>query len=125
MRESTHCCLKSGLCSSWRADCSPFIKGGNGGICSEQRREWKNYIALPQKPLAPLARGCRLSSVTGHGFVGVITGRDVRPRGGTAMGEAWIIDAVRTPRGKGRKDVGALVQTHPQELMATTLRALA
>jgi hypothetical protein len=29
------------------------------------------------------------------------------------MGEAWIIDAVRTPRGKGRKDVGALVQTHP------------
>lgn len=41
------------------------------------------------------------------------------------MGEAWIIDAVRTPRGKGKKDVGALVQTHPQELMATTLRALA
>ena len=40
------------------------------------------------------------------------------------MGEAWIIDAVRTPRGKGRKDVGALVHTHPQELMATTLRAL-
>ena len=41
------------------------------------------------------------------------------------MGEAWIIDAVRTPRGKGRKDVGALVHTHPQELLATTLRALA
>ncbi len=41
------------------------------------------------------------------------------------MGEAWIIDAVRTPRGKGRKDVGALVHTHPQELMATALRALA
>jgi acetyl-CoA C-acetyltransferase len=41
------------------------------------------------------------------------------------MGEAWIIDAVRTPRGKGRKDVGALVHTHPQELMAMTLRALA
>ena len=41
------------------------------------------------------------------------------------MGEAWIIDAVRTPRGKGKKDVGALTGTHPQELMATTLRALA
>jgi acetyl-CoA C-acetyltransferase len=41
------------------------------------------------------------------------------------MGEAWIIDAVRTPRGKGKKDVGALVHTHPQALMATTLRALA
>ena len=24
------------------------------------------------------------------------------------MGEAWIIDAVRTPRGRGKKDVGAL-----------------
>ena len=41
------------------------------------------------------------------------------------MGEAWIIDAIRTPRGRGRKDVGALANTHPQELMATTLRALA
>jgi acetyl-CoA C-acetyltransferase len=41
------------------------------------------------------------------------------------MGEAWIIDAVRTPRGKGKKEVGALANTHPQELMATTLRALA
>jgi acetyl-CoA C-acetyltransferase len=41
------------------------------------------------------------------------------------MAEAWIIDAVRTPRGKGKKDVGALADTHPQELLATTLRALA
>jgi acetyl-CoA C-acetyltransferase len=41
------------------------------------------------------------------------------------MGEAWIIDAVRTPRGKGKKNVGALADTHPQELLATALRALA
>jgi acetyl-CoA C-acetyltransferase len=41
------------------------------------------------------------------------------------MGEAWIIDAVRTPRGRGKKDVGSLANTHPQELLATTLRALA
>jgi acetyl-CoA C-acetyltransferase len=41
------------------------------------------------------------------------------------MGEAWIIDAVRTPRGKGKKDAGALAAIHPQELLATTLRALA
>ena len=41
------------------------------------------------------------------------------------MAEAWIIDAVRTPRGKGRKDSGALAGTHPQELFATCLRALA
>src|SRR5690349_22419600 len=40
------------------------------------------------------------------------------------MREAWIIDAVRTPRGKGKMDVGALSKTHPQELLATTLRAL-
>ena len=38
------------------------------------------------------------------------------------MGEAWIIDAVRTPRSKGKKDVGALSATHPQELLATCLR---
>jgi acetyl-CoA C-acetyltransferase len=40
------------------------------------------------------------------------------------MREAWILDAVRTPRGKGKMDVGALSHTHPMELMATTLRAL-
>jgi len=28
------------------------------------------------------------------------------------MGEAWGIAAVRTPRGKGRKDIGTLVHTH-------------
>ena len=44
------------------------------------------------------------------------------------MAEAWIIDAVRTPRGKGKKGTperpgGALADTHPQELMATCLRA--
>lgn len=41
------------------------------------------------------------------------------------MGEAWIIDAVRTPRSKGKMDAGALSGTHPQELLATCLRALA
>ncbi len=39
------------------------------------------------------------------------------------MGEAWIIDAVRTPRGRGKKD-GALAAIHPQELMAQALNAL-
>ena len=43
--------------------------------------------------------------------------------------EALIIDAVRTPRGKGRKASadrpgGALADTHPQALLATCLRAL-
>ena len=46
------------------------------------------------------------------------------------MAEAWIIDAVRTPRGKGRKATpdkpgGALAETHPQALAATCLKALA
>ncbi|HUJ73782.1 MAG TPA: acetyl-CoA C-acetyltransferase [bacterium] len=40
------------------------------------------------------------------------------------MREAWIIDAVRTPRGRGKMDVGALSHTHPMTLMATTLQAL-
>jgi acetyl-CoA C-acetyltransferase len=40
------------------------------------------------------------------------------------MTEALIIDAVRTPRGKGRA-TGALHEVHPQELLAQLLRALA
>src|SRR6476469_435747 len=38
--------------------------------------------------------------------------------------DAWIVDVVRTPRGKGRAD-GALHDVHPQELFAQCLRALA
>ena len=40
------------------------------------------------------------------------------------MADAWILDAVRTPRGRGRKDSGALASVHPQELFARTLQAL-
>ncbi len=40
------------------------------------------------------------------------------------MGEAWIIDAVRTPRGKGKKDTGALSGIHPQELLGQCLNEL-
>jgi len=40
------------------------------------------------------------------------------------MNEAWIIDAVRTPRGRGKKDTGALSGVHPQQLLATCLNAL-
>lgn len=39
------------------------------------------------------------------------------------MREAWIIDGVRTPRGKG-KPSGALHGVHPQELLAGLLQAL-
>ncbi len=40
------------------------------------------------------------------------------------MADAWIVDVVRTPRGKGRPD-GALHDVHPQELLAQCLQALA
>ncbi|MEL7059919.1 MAG: acetyl-CoA C-acetyltransferase [Acidobacteriota bacterium] len=40
------------------------------------------------------------------------------------MPEAWILDAVRTPRGRGKKEKGALSSVHPQELMAQTLQQL-
>jgi acetyl-CoA C-acetyltransferase len=40
------------------------------------------------------------------------------------MAEAYVVDILRTPRGKGRPD-GALHQVHPQELLAQCLRALA
>lgn len=39
------------------------------------------------------------------------------------MGEAWIIDAVRTPRGIGKPE-GALAGVHPQRLFSSLLRAL-
>jgi acetyl-CoA C-acetyltransferase len=41
----------------------------------------------------------------------------------TVLEGAFIVDAVRTPRGKGRPD-GALHDVHPQELLAQCLRAL-
>jgi acetyl-CoA C-acetyltransferase len=37
--------------------------------------------------------------------------------------EAWIIDGVRSPRGRG-KDTGSLHEVHPQELLAQVLNAL-
>jgi acetyl-CoA C-acetyltransferase len=40
------------------------------------------------------------------------------------MGEAYIIDAVRTPRGVGKVGKGALADIHPQQLGATVLKAL-
>ncbi|MGH7820695.1 MAG: hypothetical protein ACREQ9_13070 [Candidatus Binatia bacterium] len=40
------------------------------------------------------------------------------------MAEAWIIDCVRTPRGRGKKETGALREIHPQELFARALNAL-
>ena len=40
------------------------------------------------------------------------------------MGEAWIIDGVRSPRGKGKSN-GSLHHIHPQELLAQVLNALA
>ena len=40
------------------------------------------------------------------------------------MSDAYIIDAVRTPRGIGKPGKGALSHLHPQHLGATVLRAL-
>jgi acetyl-CoA C-acetyltransferase len=41
------------------------------------------------------------------------------------MAEALIIDAVRTPRGRGKPGVGSLSSVHPQELVAQSLKQLA
>ncbi|MFZ4812183.1 MAG: acetyl-CoA C-acetyltransferase [Ilumatobacteraceae bacterium] len=41
------------------------------------------------------------------------------------MPEAWIIDAVRTPRGIGKPGKGALADMHPQRLGAAVLKAIA
>jgi len=39
--------------------------------------------------------------------------------------EAWIIDAVRTPRGIGKQGKGALAHLHPQRVSSTALKAIA
>ena len=41
------------------------------------------------------------------------------------MPQGYIIDAVRTPRGRGKRGKGPLTEIHPQELLAQTLRRLA
>ncbi len=41
------------------------------------------------------------------------------------MAEAYIIDAVRTPRGIGKVGKGSLASAHPQHLAATVLKAIA
>ncbi len=41
------------------------------------------------------------------------------------MADAYILDAVRTPRGRGKAGKGALSGLHPQELLAQTLNCLA
>src|SRR3546814_20879590 len=49
--------------------------------------------------------------------------RSTKP-GDSQMAEAFIIDAVRTPRGIGKDGKGALAPMHPQHLAATVLKAL-
>src|SRR5689334_22984375 len=41
------------------------------------------------------------------------------------MGDAFIVDAVRTPRGIGKVGKGALADIHPQQLASTVLKAIA
>ena len=41
------------------------------------------------------------------------------------MSDAYIFEAVRTPRGRGKAGKGALSNVHPQELLAQTLNRLA
>ncbi|MCC6433536.1 MAG: acetyl-CoA C-acyltransferase [Acidimicrobiales bacterium] len=43
---------------------------------------------------------------------------------GTGEREAWIIDAVRSPRGVGKKGKGSLSHLHPQRILAQVLGAL-
>src|SRR5262245_57534932 len=40
------------------------------------------------------------------------------------MNDVYILDAVRTPRGRGKAGKGALSGIHPQELLAQTLNQL-
>src|SRR4051794_33490693 len=44
--------------------------------------------------------------------------------GDEGTGIAYILDAVRTPRGRGKKDVGALSAVHPNQLLGQTLQQI-
>jgi acetyl-CoA C-acetyltransferase len=50
---------------------------------------------------------------------------NIQPQEAKFMRQALIIDTVRTPRGRGKRDKGALSAIHPQELLAQTLNQLA
>src|SRR2546422_8464958 len=43
---------------------------------------------------------------------------------GVSMFASYIVGAARTPRGRGKRDKGALAGIHPQELFAQTLATL-
>ena len=71
------------------------------------------------------------SSLADHRHPHVTTGlapwhtEPSRREGGQDMGDAWIIDSCRTPRGIGKVGKGALAAFHPQRLGATVLAAIA
>src|SRR5690606_38728791 len=52
-------------------------------------------------------------------------GRPGTPYKEAFMRDVFILDAVRTPRGRGKAGKGALSGVHPQELLAQTLNHLA
>ena len=67
--------------------------------------------------------------VLGMDRAGHKPGVSVRPSG-TPIGEenwvaeAWIIDAVRSPRGRGKAGKGGLADVHPQRVLAQVLQEL-
>ena len=75
----------------------------------------------PSTEAGRVARGGRAARARA---VGRGPSAHVVPRSELTVADAWIVDVVRTPRGKGRAD-GALHAVHPQELLAQCLRALA
>ena len=51
----------------------------------------------------------------------------MRPKRGAVSFKAmdsYVIDAARTPKGRGKAGKGALTRLHPQEILAQVLRAL-
>ncbi len=76
--------------------------------------------------------------VLGMDRAGRTPGVSVRPRGTTVrrgpparpieeengVAEAWIIDAVRSPRGGGKAGKGGLADVHPQRVLAQVLQEL-
>src|SRR5215216_5526704 len=68
---------------------------------------------------------CRSASLSGSRRRFALQPIIENSNGSSVMGEAFIVDAVRTPRGIGKVGKGALADIHPQQLASTVLKAIA
>src|SRR6516225_2993561 len=109
-------------------DCYPPSGGGAAAALQHSRTLLLDVArgAGRARRMSPLdAIPPRLIRYGAAGVIGALAVAAPRCSKEASMAEAYILDAVRTPRGKGKRGKGALTEIHPQELLAQTLQQLA